>query len=149
MNNRTSFALLAVLTAVGTLTVSSAYAQISCPDCDLDDPRLIAKQLLLKDIPLSIWTAKSTYDHDDTIIVEGLVANVVPGVPVTITVMSSMNSIITVDQVPLDDMGKFRTSFSTKGNLWKYDGTYYIKANYGRFTNYRKTKPMCQIRIIC
>jgi len=131
MNNRTTFALLAILTAVGTLTVSSAYAQVSCPDCDLDDPRLIAKQLLLKDIPLSVWTDKSTYDHDDTIIVEGLVANVVPGVPVTITVMSSMNSIITIDQVPLDDMGKFRTSFSTKGNLWKYDGTYYIKANYG------------------
>jgi len=111
--------------------VSSAYAQVSCPDCELDDPRIIAKQLLLKDIPLSVWTDKPTYDHNDTIIVEGVVANVVSGVPVTVTVMSSMNSIITIDQVSVDDMGKFRTSFSTQGSLWKYDGTYYIKANYG------------------
>jgi predicted secreted protein with PEFG-CTERM motif len=111
--------------------VSSAYAQLSCPDCEADDPRIIAKQLLLKDIPLSVWTDKTTYDHNDTIIVEGQVANIVSGVPVTITVTSSNNSIITIDQVSLDEMGKFRTTFSTSGSLWKYDGTYYIKANYG------------------
>ena len=131
MNNRTTFALLAILTAVGTLSVSSAYAQLSCPDCEADDPRMIAKQLLLKDIPLSVWTDKTTYDHNETIIVEGQVANIVSGVPVTITVTSSNNSIITIDQVSLDEMGKFRTTFSTAGSLWKYDGTYYIKANYG------------------
>jgi predicted secreted protein with PEFG-CTERM motif len=111
--------------------VSSAYAQTSCPDCDLDDPRIIAKQLLLKDIPLSVWTDKPTYDHKDTIIVEGVVANVVSGVPVTVTVTSSKNTIVAIDQVSVNDEGKFRTSFSTQGSLWKYDGTYYIKANYG------------------
>jgi predicted secreted protein with PEFG-CTERM motif len=131
MNNRTTFALLAVLTAVSTLSVSSAYAQLSCPDCELDDPRMFAKQLLLDDIPISIWTDKSTYDHNDTIIVEGRVANVVSGVPVTLTVMSSLNSIITVDQILVDDMGQFRTALSTEGKLWKHDGRYLIKANYG------------------
>jgi len=131
MNNRTTFALLAVLTAVSTLTVSSAYAQLSCPDCGPDDPRIIAQQLLLEDIPISLWTDKSTYDHNDSIIVEGRVANVNSGVPVTLTVMSSLNSIISIDQVSVDDMGNFRAVFSTAGDLWKYDGTYYIKANYG------------------
>jgi len=131
MNNLTSFALLAVLMAFGTLTVSSAYAQLACPDCGPDDPRVIAKQLLLKDIPISIWTDKSTYDHNDTIVVTGRVANVVSGVPVTITVRSSLFSIVTIDQISVDDNGNFRTTFSTAGNLWKYDGTYYIKANYG------------------
>ncbi len=130
MNNRTTFALLAVLTVVGTLTVSSAYAQ-ACPDCGPDDPRIIAQQLLLEDIPISLWTDKSTYDHNDTIIVDGRVANVVSGVPVTLTVVSSLNSIITIGQIDVDDMGNFRTTFSTAGNLWKYDGTYFIKANYG------------------
>ncbi len=130
MNNRTTFALLAVLTAVGTLTVTSAYAQ-ACPDCGPDDPRIIAQQLLLENIPISLWTDKSTYDHNDTIIVDGRVANVVSGVPVTLTVVSSLNSIITIDQIDVDDMGNFRTTFSTEGNLWKYDGTYFIKANYG------------------
>jgi len=130
MNNRTTFALLAFLTAVSTLTVSSAYAQ-ACPGCELDDPRIIAKQLLLDDIPISLWTDKSTYDHFDTIIVEGRVANVVSGVPVTLTVMSSLNSIITVDQILVDEMGNFRTTLSTEGDLWKHDGRYLIKANYG------------------
>ncbi len=131
MNNRTTFALLAVLTAVGTLTVSSAYAELPCPNCGTDDPRVIAKQMLLEDIPISLWTDKSTYDHSDTIIVEGRVANVVSGVPVTLTVVSSLNSIITIDQITVDDNGNFRTTLSTAGNLWKYDGTYFIKANYG------------------
>ena len=131
MNNPTSFALLAVLTALGTLTVSSAYAQLACPDCGPDDPRVIARQLLLEDIPISIWTDKSTYDHNDTIIVTGRVANVVSGVPVTLTVMSSLYSIITIDQISVDDNGNFRTTLNTAGNLWKYDGTYYIEAHYG------------------
>ena len=131
MNNRTTFVLLAVLTAVSTLSVSSAYAQLSCPDCELDDPRIIAKQLLLDDIPISVWTDRSTYDHNDTIIVEGRVANVVSGVPVTLTVMSSLNSIITVDQIFVDEMGNFKTTLSTDGALWKHDGRYFIKANYG------------------
>jgi len=131
MNNRTTFVLLAFLTAVSTLTVSSAYAQVSCPDCELDDPRMIAKQLLLDDIPISFWTDRTTYDHNDIIIVEGRVANIASGVPVTLTVMSSLNTVVKVDQIPVDEMGNFKTSFSTEGNLWKYDGTYFIKANYG------------------
>ena len=131
MNNRTTFAILAFLTTVSTLTMSSAYAQLACPDCGLDDPRIIAKQLLLDDIPISIWTDKSTYDHNDTIIVEGRVANVVSGVPVTLTVTSSLHSIITVDQIVVDNMGNFATILSTEGALWKHDGRYIIKANYG------------------
>ena len=131
MNNRTMFALLAVLTAVGTLTASSAYAQLSCPDCELDDSRVIAEQLLLDDIPISLGTDKSTYDHNETIIVEGRVANVVPDVPVTITVRSASNTVVAVDQISVDENGKFRTTLSTAGDLWKYDGIYFIKANYG------------------
>jgi predicted secreted protein with PEFG-CTERM motif len=111
--------------------VSSAYAELPCPDCGPDDPRILAKQLLLEDIPISLWTDKSTYDHNDTIIVDGRVANVVSGVPVTLTVVSSLNSIITIDQITVDDDGNFRTTLSTAGDLWKYDGTYFIKANYG------------------
>jgi len=131
MNNRTTFALLTILTAVSTLSVSSAYAQLSCPDCEADDPRMIAKQLLLKDIPLSVWTDKTTYDHNETIMVQGQVANIVSGVPVTVKVTSSQNTVVAIDQVTVDEKGKFKTSFNTAGSLWKYDGTYYIKANYG------------------
>jgi len=48
MNNRTLFALLAVFTIVGTLTMSSAYAEEGCPNCTLEDVRVAANESLLK-----------------------------------------------------------------------------------------------------
>jgi len=130
MNNRTSFALLAVLTAVGTLTMSSAYAQ-ACVGCEeVDAGKKAADQMLLMDIPVSVWTDKATYSHNDKIIVHGKVANV-SGFPVTLTVVNPLNSIITIAQIDVDNSGNFGTTLNTEGGLWKYNGTYTIKANYG------------------
>ena len=133
MNNRTSFALLAVLTAVGTLTVSSAYAQYqeACVGCSMEDARATANNMLLNDIPISVWTDRTSYGHNDMIMVMGQVANVASGFPVTITVVSPLNSIVTVDQITVANDGSFETSLNTAGAMWKYDGTYTIKANYG------------------
>jgi len=130
MNNRTSFALLAVLTAVGTLTMSSAYAQ-ACVGCEeVDAGRKAANQMLLMDIPISVSTDKTTYGHNDKIIVHGKVANVA-GFPVTITVVSPLNSVVTIAQIDVDNDGNFETTLNTEGGLWKHDGTYTIKVNYG------------------
>ena len=130
MNNRTSFALLAVLTAVGTLTMSSAYAQ-ACVGCEETDAgRKAANQMLLMDIPISVWTDKTTYDHNDKITVHGKVANVA-GYPVTITVVSPLNSVVTIAQIDVDNDGSYETTLNTEGGLWKHDGTYTIKVNYG------------------
>ncbi len=134
MNSRTSFALLAVLTAVGTLTMSSAYADElpqACVGCSMDDARAAANEMLLDDIPVSVWTDKTSYGHSDMIMVMGQVANVASGFPVTITVVSPLNSIVTVDQITVADDGSFETTLNTAGAMWKYDGTYTIKANYG------------------
>ena len=134
MNNRTSFALLAVLTAVGTLTMSSAYAEEipqACVGCSMEDARATANEMLLDDIPVSVWTDKTSYGHSDMIMVNGQVANVASGFPVTITVVSPLNSIVTVDQITVADDGSFETTLNTAGAMWKYDGTYTIKANYG------------------
>ena len=128
MNNRTSFALLAVLTAVGTLTMSSAYAEAFVGDADAG--RKAANQMLLMDIPISVGTDKTTYDHNDKIIVHGKVANV-SGFPVTLTVVSPLNSVVTIAQIEVDNNGNFETTLSTEGGLWKHDGTYTIKVNYG------------------
>jgi len=112
MNSNTSLTLLAVLAVVGTMTMSSAYAE--------------------SDFPLAIESDSTTYDHDSTITVSGSVANVIPGnVPVTVTVINSLNSIVSIDQIDVANDGTFETSFNTAGALWKYDGTYTIKANYG------------------
>jgi len=130
MDNRTSFALLAVLTAVGTLTMSSAYAQ-ACVGCEETDAgRKAANQMLLMDIPISVGTDKTTYDHNDKITVHGKVANV-SGFPVTLTVMSPNHSVVTIAQLDVAKDGSFGTTLSTGGEIWKQNGTYTIKVNYG------------------
>ncbi len=146
MNNRTSFALLVLLTAVGTLTVSTAYAEHhaggehmedhsdipqACVGCSMEDARAAAQQMLLEDTPVSVWTDKTDYGHSDTIMVEGQVANVASGFPVTVTVVSPLNSIVTIDQLIVAEDGSFETTLNTAGAMWKYDGTYTIKVNYG------------------
>ena len=137
MNSRTSFALLAILTAVGTLTMTSAYAAEAnklpqaCVGCSMEDARETAKMMLLQGIPVSVWTDKTEYNHNEMIEVKGKVANIASGSPVTLTVVSPLNSIVTVGQLTLTDNGSFETTLNTAGGMWKYDGTYTIKVNYG------------------
>ena len=137
MNSRTSFALLAILTAVSTLTMSSARAvednnlPQACVGCSMEDARTTANEMLLKDIPISVWTDKTSYSHNDMIMVKGQVANIDSGFPVTVTVVSPLNSIVTIDQLTVSDNGSFETTLNTGGSIWKYDGTYTIKVNYG------------------
>ena len=135
MNNRTLFTLLVFLTAASTITISSAYAEEQYkPGAviqSLEEARMTANEMLLKDLPVSIWTDKTDYAHNEIIMVTGQVANVASGFPVTITVVSPLNSIVTIDQLTVADDGSFETTLNTAGNMWKYDGTYTIKANYG------------------
>ena len=87
-------------------------------------------------LPLTVQTDSATYGHNDTITVTGQVANVIPGnVPITVTVMNPMASLVTIDQFNVANDGSFETTMSTAGNLWKYDGTYTIKVNYGSLDN--------------
>jgi predicted secreted protein with PEFG-CTERM motif len=123
---------LTVLTAVGAITMSSAYADQQAFVKDvLTDVRITANEELLKDMPISVWTDKTNYEHNDTIMVTGQVANVASGFPVTVTVVSPLNSIVTIDQLTVADDSTFETTLNTAGAMWKYDGTYTIKVNYG------------------
>jgi predicted secreted protein with PEFG-CTERM motif len=114
--------------------MSSAYAtehyQAACVGCTMEDARAMANQFLLEDLPVSVWTDKTDYGHNDTIIVTGQVANV-SGFPITVTVVSPLNSLVTVDQLTVSEDGSFETTINTAGAMWKYDGTYTIKVNYG------------------
>ena len=49
--------------------------------------------------------------------------------------MSPMASLVTIDQFNVASDGSYETTMSTAGNLWKYDGTYTIKVNYGSLDN--------------
>jgi len=134
MNNRTSFALLAILATVGTLTMSLAYADEhyspACVGCSMEDARAMANEFLLQDLPVSVWTDKTDYGHNDMIMVKGQVANL-SGFPITVTVVSPLNSLVTIDQLIVAEDGSFETTLNTAGAMWKYDGTYTIKVNYG------------------
>ena len=135
MNSRTSFALLALLTVISTVSVTSAYAQDNlppaCAGCSEIDPRMAAEQFLAAGIPISIWTDKTEYNHNDVIMVTGQVANLIQGVPVTITVTSPLNNIVNVAQLEPAEDGSFETTMSTAGHPWKQNGAYKITANYG------------------
>ena len=116
MKYTTSLMLIALIAIVGTMNISSeAHAT---------------------ELPLTVGTDQTTYDHDSTITVTGQVANVIPGnVPITVTVVSPLTSLVTIDQINVVNDGSFETTLSTAGNLWKYDGTYTIKVNYGSLDN--------------
>jgi len=64
----------------------------------------------------------------------------VSGFPITISVASPLNSTVTIDSLTVADDGSFETTLNTAGALWKYDGTYTIKVNYGSAEKSNTTK---------
>jgi len=95
-----------------------------------DAGRKAAQQMLLMDMPVSVWTDNTDYSHGDKITVHGKVANV-SGMPITVTVVNPLNSVVTIAQINPEKDGSFKTILNTDGELWKHDGTYTIKVNYG------------------
>ncbi len=126
MNAHTSRPILAVIAVIGAVSLMPAFSQLS------DD--VGAGQGLIGTygtIPITIETDSSTYDHDSVIIVSGAVANLKSGFDITLTVTSPSNSVIVIRQIEVDENLGFSTSFNTDGTLWKYDGVYTIRAQYG------------------
>ncbi|KAF6247027.1 PEFG-CTERM domain-containing protein [Nitrosopumilus sp. b3] len=114
--------------------MSSAYAvelPPACVGCAQDEAKASAKNSLMQALPISVWTDKEQYMHNEIITVTGQVANIASGYPVTVTVVNPLNSIVTINQIVVADDKSFETTLNTAGALWKYDGTYTIKVNYG------------------
>jgi predicted secreted protein with PEFG-CTERM motif len=126
--------LLSVLAAVSVLSISSANAQ-TCVGCE--DGIMVTNQMLPTDVPIAIWTDKTTYDHNDAVTVYGRVANV-SGYPVTLTVVNPMYSVVSIAQLDVAKDGSFGTTLSTAGEGWKQNGTYTVKVNYGTATKSNK-----------
>jgi len=125
MSSRTAYVIMAIL-AAGIFALSPAFAlQQPCPDC----PGTGIAESSVKQ-PVSIWSDKTVYDHESTIMINGEVTNL-KGQPVTIRVTSPIGNIISIDQIDLGTSTKFSATFNTAGPLWKYDGVYKIQAFYG------------------
>ena len=128
--------VLIVIFATVTLSTSSAFAQGSyteeaCPDCGGQD-FYVKEQLSLQDIaPILVWTDQDVYDHESMVMVEGVVRTVKADTPVTILVVGPTNNVVTIDQVMIGSDGKFQAALNTASDLWKFDGTYTIRAQYG------------------
>ena len=79
--------------------------------------------------PISVSTSRDIYYEDDIIIVFGKVTSILNELPVTIQLYHEDN-LIAVDQVEIALDGTFATDFRAKGNFWKEDGTYIVRAFY-------------------
>jgi predicted secreted protein with PEFG-CTERM motif len=135
MNSRTSYVVIATIAAVLITSTSAAFAQgyfdeLACPDCPENEK---IREQVLADIPIRVWTDKAEYDHESSIIVEGIVSGDRPGTEIGLVVIGPppFNNIVAVDQIKVGSDGKFKTTLSTGGSAWKYDGTYTIKVTYG------------------
>ena len=79
--------------------------------------------------PISVSTSRDIYYEDDIIIVYGKITSILNELPVTIQLYHE-DSLIAVDQVEVALDGTFATDFRAKGNFWKEDGTYIVRAFY-------------------
>ena len=79
--------------------------------------------------PISVSTSKDIYYENEIIVVFGKVTAMVNELPVTIQLYHE-DSLIAVDQVKIALDGTFATDFRAKGNFWKEDGTYIVRAFY-------------------
>ncbi len=135
MNSYGLSVLIAIMATAGALTVVPTYAssfdEEACPGCgssDLYDKENLARQ---NDVPVIVWTDQDVYDHESEIVVSGSVANLRGDAPVTVTVFGPQNNLVTVRQVEVSEDNTFETTFSTSGALFKQNGVYTIRVQYG------------------
>ena len=112
MNKHVLFVAVAVLMLAGTGIVSQAYAAFT----------------------ITMETDKDVYDHSSVITVTGQVEPVDPeGSEVSIQVFAPNGNLDYVAQVSVNSDGDFSTTINTAS--LKSDGTYIIKAQYGKLAD--------------
>jgi predicted secreted protein with PEFG-CTERM motif len=135
MNSYGLTVLIAIMAAAGTLAVVPTYAssfdEMACPGCGGDDYYETANLARFSDVPVLVWTDQEVYDHESEIVVSGSVANLRPDTPITVTVFSPQKNLVTVRQVEVSEDSTYETTFSTSGALFKENGVYTIRAQYG------------------
>ncbi len=76
-------------------------------------------------------TDKSSYSIGDTIVVSGSVRSLVVGTPLTIQILDSNNNLVQVAQIDVSQDGKYTDTIKAVGGLWKSNGVYTVKVQYG------------------
>jgi predicted secreted protein with PEFG-CTERM motif len=134
MNSYGLYVLIATMAAMSILAIVPTYAstisQEACPGCSDNTSQMNAK-MAKSGVPISVWTDNTVYDHTSEIQVSGAVANRRGDAQVTVTVFNPQNNLVTVRQVEVADDNTFGTSISTSGELFKQNGIYTIRVQYG------------------
>jgi len=135
MNSYALYVLIAIMAAAGTLAIVPTYAssfdEEACPDCGSSDIYTKANLARQNNVPITVMTENKVYDHNSVIHVTGVVANLRGDAPVTITVISPQNNIVTIQQAEVSQDKTFEAMLNTAGGLWKQNGMYTIRAQYG------------------
>jgi predicted secreted protein with PEFG-CTERM motif len=76
-------------------------------------------------------TDKSSYTLGDTIVISGAVQSVVFGTPLTVQILDPTNSLVQVAQIDVSQDGKYTDTIKAVGTLWKLNGAYIVKVQYG------------------
>jgi predicted secreted protein with PEFG-CTERM motif len=133
MNGYTRYVLIAIsvlTTAIAVPVFASDYDEEACPDCGFDIYEN-DRSARLSEVPIRAWTDSRLYDHDSEIVVQGIVSHVKPDVPVTVRVISPQGNIVGIHQVDVAEDRTFEAVFSTSGPLYKENGVYTIRVQYG------------------
>jgi predicted secreted protein with PEFG-CTERM motif len=135
MNSNGLSVLIAIMAVAGSLALVPIYAssfdEEACPGCGSSDFYKKANLARQNNVPVSVWTDQKVYDHKSEIIVSGAVANLRGNTPVTVTVYGPQNNLVTVRQVEVSEDNTYETTFSTAGALFKQNGVYTIRVQYG------------------
>jgi len=133
MNSYTKYVLIAIsvlTTAIAVPAFASNYDEEACPDCGFDIYEN-DRSARLSEVPIRAWTDRSLYDHESEIVVQGVVSHIKEEIPVTIRVISPQGNIVGIQQVHVADDKTFEATFSTSGALFKENGFYTIRVQYG------------------
>jgi predicted secreted protein with PEFG-CTERM motif len=101
-----------------------------CPDCGDDFNYEDAQMMRLRDIPIRVWTERTIYEYGSDIHIQGVVANL-RDMPVTVKVTGPQGNVVGIQQIEVASDRTFETMFNTGGTLWKQNGIYTIRAQYG------------------
>ena len=79
---------------------------------------------------VTVSVDKPSYVVEDTIVISGAVKSIVEQTPLTYQIFDPVRNQVQIGQVDVAQDGKFTTTLKP-GKLWKLDGTYTVKVQYG------------------
>ncbi|MEX2059633.1 MAG: hypothetical protein WD966_01040, partial [Nitrosopumilaceae archaeon] len=79
---------------------------------------------------ISVFTDKSSYTAEDTIVISGAVKAIMKGTPLSYQIFDPTKNQVQIGQIDVAQDGKYTTTVQ-RTVLWKQNGTYTVKVQYG------------------